>query len=219
MERSSLTYGSVTLQKHDIRLLSGNFWLNDQCLSFYLEYLTRKYANSRILLLEPSACFLIALETDPEDLKIGLNRLDFATPDLFFLPINDNSDAEASGGSHWTLLVLCKQTWTGYHYNSTGTGGNNLYQAQLVAQKLAGVLGVDGEVVIREVEVVPGQSNGFDCGVYVLWIVEMLLKDLLLEGSRQGSGLFAASFVRVAPSEVQLKRREIYGLVQGMMRV
>jgi len=40
-----------------------------------------------------------------------------------------------------------------------------------------------------------------------------------LEGSRQGSGLFAASFVRVAPSEVQLKRREIYGLVQGMMRV
>lgn len=219
MERNSLTYGPVTLQKHDIHLLSGNFWLNDQCLSFYFEYLTRKYANSRVLLLEPSASFLIALESDPEDLKTGLNRLDLASPELFFLPINDNSDAEASGGSHWTLLVLCKRNWTGYHYNSTGRGGNNLFQAQLIAQKLAGVLEVTQEVVIREIEVIPGQKNGFDCGVYVLFIAEMLLKDLLLEANWQERGLLAASFVRVAPSDVQLKRREVYGLVREMMRV
>lgn len=220
MDRTSFTYGSVTMQPHNIRLLSGNFWLNDQCLSFYLEYLARKYPISRVILLEPSTSFLIALEDDPEDLKMGLNRLDLATPDLIFLPINDNRDAEAtSGGSHWTLLVLCKRSWTGYHYNSMGKGGINLHQAYIIAQKLATVLDSPQIVEIREVELRPGQGNGYDCGVYVLGIVEILLQDLQNEPNLLGNRLCAGPFTRLTGEEVRRKRREMYSLAQGFMRV
>lgn len=219
MDRNSFTYGSVTMQPHDIRLLSGNFWLNDQCLSFYLEYLARKYPIPRVILLEPSTSFLIALEDDPEDLKAGLNRLDLATPDLIFLPINDNTDPGATGGSHWTLLVLSKRSWTGYHYNSMGTGGNNLYQAHLIAQKLATVLDSPQIVEIREIELRPGQGNSYDCGVYVLGIAEILLQDLQNEQNMQENRLCAGPFTRLTNEQIRLKRREMYRLAQEIMRV
>ena len=213
MARGSFTYGSVTMKTQDVRLFSGSYWLNDQCLSFYIEYLSRKYRLPRVLLLEPAASFLIGMENDPEDLRIGLNRLDLDTPELLFLPINDNTDPETSGGSHWTLLVLSKSTWTGYHFNSLGAGGCNLSQARLVACRLGSLLCAPRALPIQEVTVTPPQANSYDCGLYVLSITETLLHDLQTDPSLPESSLLPRHFTRLSPQDITEKRRSMFTLV------
>jgi len=40
-----LTYGDATIRKADQDCLKDGNWLNDNCISFYYEYLTNKVAK------------------------------------------------------------------------------------------------------------------------------------------------------------------------------
>jgi len=57
-----LDYGDVLLRAGDVKLLNGPYWLNDQCIAFYFEYLSREllHNNPEILLVPPATSFLVA---------------------------------------------------------------------------------------------------------------------------------------------------------------
>lgn len=51
-----LSYGDVLLRKGDLKNLRPGFWLNDQNIAFYFEYLSREiFPEDTSLLLIPGA--------------------------------------------------------------------------------------------------------------------------------------------------------------------
>ncbi|PNG99960.1 NEDD8-specific protease 1, partial [Tetrabaena socialis] len=107
---------------------------------------------------------------------------------LVLLPVNDNPDAgQAAGGSHWSLLVFHRPSNTLRHYDSSA--GCNTRPARQLASAIGPALaGGSGQAAAagpdpalgpapalpRYVEVagVPQQSNGYDCGAYVLALAD-----------------------------------------------
>lgn len=63
---------------------------------------------------------------------------------LVFVPINNNSEAEASGGSHWSLLVFIRATNELWHYDSSPGSGNGA-AARRIADNLGPLLAGNGE--------------------------------------------------------------------------
>lgn len=81
-------------------MFSPGYWLNDQCINFYYEYLSSLNSNS-LLFLDPSTVFLMMFEDDIDDLKQALDQLSLETRDFIFCPINDSNNPRAAAtGSH-----------------------------------------------------------------------------------------------------------------------
>ena len=56
-----LSYYDVLLRWMDVELLTGNYWLNDQIIAFYYEYLSREKNESHadILLIPGATAYLV----------------------------------------------------------------------------------------------------------------------------------------------------------------
>jgi sentrin-specific protease 8 len=61
MTEKVLSYFDVVVRQEDLDLLAGPFWLNDQCLAFYFEFLAReKFKDvAEILLIPGAATYLL----------------------------------------------------------------------------------------------------------------------------------------------------------------
>ncbi|KAI9592569.1 hypothetical protein BDF19DRAFT_205456 [Syncephalis fuscata] len=92
-----------------------------------------------------------------------------------FLPINNHTRLDSSGGSHWSLLVYTRHTDTFYYYDSMNI--SNLSAARNMAAKAAIVLNTRRPKFIMMPT--PQQDNSYDCGIYVISITELLCKRLL----------------------------------------
>mmetsp|Transcript_40652 Transcript_40652/g.115088 ORF Transcript_40652/g.115088 Transcript_40652/m.115088 type:complete len:84 (-) Transcript_40652:240-491(-) len=53
-DRKVLSYHDVLLRQADVALLKGPYWLNDQVMSFYLEYLNREKITGRQASSQPT---------------------------------------------------------------------------------------------------------------------------------------------------------------------
>ncbi|KAL1511584.1 hypothetical protein AB1Y20_006378 [Prymnesium parvum] len=181
----------LSLRPEDCALLAPAAWLNDQLIAYYFEQLGAA-ADSRgasVLLLEPSLVHAAAILRDANALRemtsvpstkgepalIELMR----TRRLVLMPVNDKGDpSEHEGGGHWSLLVFRRGDAGApprfEHYDSCK--GANSSQARAVAQCFATLLepntaGATTQLVSMRT---PQQVNGYDCGVYVLCIAEVL---------------------------------------------
>jgi sentrin-specific protease 8 len=138
------------------------------------EYLTA-YKYSNIVLLRPSIAFLL-MQT-PDALSVRDALPDYTNTTHIFLPINDNRNpTQASGGSHWSLLLVSVVDGVAFHYDSMGAG--NKQDAQHATGKLSHLLGRPLSFI--NLADSPQQENGSDCGVFVcLNMRHLLLKRLL----------------------------------------
>lgn len=162
-----------------------------------------------VLLMDPATAFWFAVQDNESHLAEAKDALKLQDRELVICPINDSSGSRFDAGTHWTLLVCwdrrCpqKQNSTGHcnvsagandlglfgrfsHYDSLqpnmyGSKGASFHQAEMVASRLAG----------RTVQVSIGscarQTNGFDCGVYVLLFSEIVAHSFLEARSRGSS--------------------------------
>lgn len=138
-----LTYHDVTLYRSDVKLLKPPFWLNDSLIAFYYEYLTYelfKEHENQLAFVHPSAIFMIAFLNTSEELKQSLAPLKLPQKQYVFMPINNNSDVNSTGGTHWALLVYSRKENKFMYYDSAGT--LNLSEAKLAKQKITAVLDV-----------------------------------------------------------------------------
>lgn len=167
-----LSYGSATLRQADIALLEPTRWLNDMLIAFYFEWLS-KDLDPRVLLVDPSAVFIMKFEDDIEDLRMQFGKLRLASRDVILCPVNDNDDPHTpAGGSHWTLLAYFRGVI--YSYDSGGSRSLSA-SAATVAHCLYGLLETDPQPVIV-VRLLHPQTNSYDCGTYVVLISELLTK-------------------------------------------
>ena len=140
MDSILLTYKNTTIRQSDVNNLKDNCWLNDTCINFYYDYMSEGLGTD-VLLVDPSASFLIVFENDMEDLEPFLASLDFNSRKYVFFPVNNNTDQTIAGaGSHWTLLVLDNISNMFYCYDSMGSTPSSLANSEIIADKLRTVL-------------------------------------------------------------------------------
>lgn len=162
-----LSYKESLLRESDVDLLKGPYWLNDTIISFYFEYLQTEVFrdNPTILFVSPEVTQCIKVSPQSE-IGIFLDPLiDNINRDFIFFAVNDNEITDASGGSHWSLLVFSRPERMILHFDSSSTC--NEIPAVELADKILKYFGLPLEGRFENVMCLQ-QTNSYDCGVHVL---------------------------------------------------
>ncbi|RZC32768.1 sentrin-specific protease 8 [Asbolus verrucosus] len=168
-----LSYDESLLRKSDVDLLHGPYWLNDNIISFYFEYLKNTFKSAPyILFISPEVTQCIKIIPSSQ-MKVFLDPLESKSKQYIFFAFNDNERPQTVGGTHWSLLLFSRADKTVYHYDSSR--GSNNEQAEHFARKLFAYFDIKGEF---SEEVSLQQTNGYDCGIYLICNAEHLAKHL-----------------------------------------
>ncbi|XP_033358187.1 sentrin-specific protease 8-like [Bombus vosnesenskii] len=175
-----LSYYNYLLRTTDITLLQGSHWLNDVIIGFYFEYLDdllNKNERRDFYFISPELTQLLKM-TDPNQYIIFLDPLSITECKCIFFPLNNCDKKDAAGGTHWSLLIFCKEDKTCYHFDSAK--GSNATIASKFAENVMDCVFDKKEPNKKFVEVdSPQQSNSYDCGVYVLCLTDVIINHLL----------------------------------------
>jgi len=170
-----LKYEDCLIRKSDLLVLEQDRWINDTIIEFAYEFIESQYLKSDpVLLLKPSIAYLISHIPDTSSLDSALPE-NISEKILIFMPVNDSTNYREGGGSHWSLLAYYKPLNCFFHYDSLNH--YNGHVAQSFASKLADVLKFPD---YRFYDMpTPKQSNGSDCGIFVIAISRLLCQRYL----------------------------------------
>lgn len=199
----ALNYHDTCLYFSDVDLLKGPFWLNDQLISFYFEYLERDIFedfSDRFLFVSPEVTQCIKFS--PEDVAMFLEPLRAHEKDFLFFALNDNLQVERAGGSHWSLLVYSRPENTFFHYDSSY--GSNHTNSALLTNILMRALQVP-HADFREASCLQ-QTNSYDCGIHVLCTVDLLCRMAVRSGELEGAGC-------VSHEAINCKRHDLMNII------
>lgn len=200
-----LSYHESLLRKSDIQLLKGPNWLNDTLISFYFEYLEIDcFKNSSHLLFVPPDVTQCVKISPLRELDVFLAPLEAKNRDFIFFALNNNEHIESSGGTHWSLLVFSHRERMIYHFDSSR--GMNQDQAVELAEKLMNYFGFPSVGRICEPNCLQ-QSNGYDCGTYVLCHAELIASYVL-------SGKKVEEVPVLGRETVNRKRQDILNVIE-----
>ena len=195
-----------------MKLLEGPHWLNDRIISFYFEYLYEKEfdSSSKLVFISPEVCQFLKMATSKAELGIFLEPLQLEEKDLIVLAVNNSTDPDRPGGSHWSLLMFSKQAREFFHFDSSS--GMNKESARQSASKTHQYLMSKTEdkfpIRLKDVQVVQ-QSNGYDCGVHLLCNAQHATRHFLIYGSDEG-------LEPLQVEKVKTKRNELRELIVHM---
>jgi len=192
----SFAYGRLAASNADA-IAAEPGW--SRSLSSSADGVHRKTSSEEVLLMDPATAFWLAAQDDPKHVDEARDALRLQDRELVLCPINDSIDrGRADAGTHWTLLVGWDRKeakpnggenascFSGRfrYYNSLASNmqrGNSFSQARALASRLAG----------KNVQVSVGacaqQTNGFDCGVYVLLFSQIIARTFLQARSQATS--------------------------------
>ncbi|XP_064013162.1 sentrin-specific protease 8 [Pogoniulus pusillus] len=190
-----LSYKDSLLRQSDVALLDPPNWLNDHIIGFAFEY----FAHHQFELFRDQLCFIspevaqfIKCADSLEEVGSFLEPLQLRDRRLIFFPINDNS-YQLAGGTHWSLLVYCRDKDCFSHYDSRGTY-NSLHASQVVDKVEFFVRPSRGKTIVVE-ELVPSQRNSYDCGMYVICVAEAICRQRYDDDTSAWQCLHSPSYV------------------------
>ncbi|KAL1810336.1 hypothetical protein ACET3Z_027326 [Daucus carota] len=176
----------ISFKQSDLdELRNSSRYLSDVFIEFYFTYLSSIHPSDLILFVPPTISFLLSNFNDKKDVADCVRPLEFHTKDLIFFPVNN-------GGYHWSLLVYNRELNVFAHHDSLG-GLNNeeaqeLYLAvrHCVHKKRSYRFKIeflnkrrlmeDSCVPVFHKAVSPRQSNGYDCGLYVMVMAKAICR-------------------------------------------
>lgn len=200
-----LSYHESLLRKSDIQLLKGPSWLNDTLISFYFEYLEIDcYKNNSKLLFVPPDVTQCVKISPLRELEVFLGPLEAKNRAFIFFALNNNEHIESSGGTHWSLLVFSHPERMVFHFDSSR--GMNQYQAVELGEKLMNYFGLPSMGRFCEPNCLQ-QSNGYDCGIYVLCHAEHIASHVL-------SGRKVQEVPVLGREQVVGKRQDILNVIE-----
>ncbi|XP_026282755.1 sentrin-specific protease 8 [Frankliniella occidentalis] len=199
-----LSFYDSIIRQSDVDILEGPHWLTDNLIGFYFEYLSNvAYKDeARLLFIGPEVTQCLKVSRCQE-LGVFLDPLQVEKRTFVFLPVNDCTQVESPGGSHWSLLVFCKNEDSFFHFDSSS--GSNYGQAKQLASKLSKFLSASEAGVFVQADTLQ-QKNGYDCGIHVLCNVDLIAEYCANHNRVEGCGL-------VKQSEVLNKRIEVLNLI------
>ncbi|GJQ10921.1 hypothetical protein GpartN1_g2712.t1 [Galdieria partita] len=180
-------YGNVTVYKGDLKLLDVPNWINDRIISFYAEYLNRQCtkareqesdAKERVFCVDPSLVFWLLYCSDWKDCKEALKSIPWKESHCILFPMSDSDSLYSPDhpltGSHWTLLAFITTRNLFLEYDSLHKAPSK--NGKAFAAKLEKLLDLDSNSSTYCVETVPTQTNNYDCGIYVISIMELFVQ-------------------------------------------
>lgn len=177
-----LSYHESLLRRSDVDILLGPLWLNDQIISFYLEYLKHdRFAHFKDLVLFVSPEVTQCLKMLPKnEMSIFLDPLGASNKSFIFFPLNDHQ-FDSPGGTHWSLVVYSRPDQKFMYIDSSK--GSNWSTSKRFAANVWEALGCDEEIVVLDAVPCFQQENSYDCGIHVLFNVEKLAALAVNEGN------------------------------------
>ncbi|PAA51599.1 hypothetical protein BOX15_Mlig008367g1, partial [Macrostomum lignano] len=179
----------------DYDTLHDGMWLNDNIISFALEYIDRtkcrgsSNGTQRITLLDPTVCQAVKLTGQAVELLAQRDLRASAgssnTRGLLGV-VSDSDSPDQPGGTHWSLLAIryvansnatngaCRIV-DALHFDSLS--GNNRHSAADLAAALHPALCdcPNALPTVREAAGCARQANSSDCGAFVLLYAEQLV--------------------------------------------
>lgn len=193
-----LSFHEALLRRSDIELLNGPYWLNDQIISFYFEYLEKAIFKTNKELLFVSAEVSQCLKLVPEEeIKIFLEPLEAIEKSFIFFPINDH-DQNSAGGSHWSLLVFSRPESKFFHFDSNGS---NYRAAKDFVTHIESNLFRGKKLIIKAADCLQ-QKNGYDCGIHVLCNALNVAEQVVILGKITGISKLIEHCVKNKRSEM-----------------
>lgn len=201
----SLNYHDSLLRFSDVELLKGPYWLNDQIISFYFEYLQKQKfgSNNSILFISPEVTQLMKL-MHGHDLEGLLKEIHVIDKDFVFFALNNNETTKA-GGSHWSLLVLSMPESTFFHYDSSNK--SNLSHCEHFVRDLKAAM-KSTNLKIKSPKCLQ-QNNSYDCGIHVLSMADKI-------GEFVDQVECVDGFEGIEVEEVTNKRQEILAIIRSL---
>ncbi|KAG8319506.1 hypothetical protein J6590_090586 [Homalodisca vitripennis] len=151
----------------------NNDWLTDDPIKVYYDLLrTQVVGSTDIFLMDPVISQGVKCL---EDIDYLIEDLNLTQKTSIIIPVNNSPaiDIPGGSGSHWSLLLYIKDQHKYVHFDSAGSA--NFEHALLIACKLNTHMGIKNDVNISAIPV-PKQSNGQDCGVYMVMFTEIVLQ-------------------------------------------
>ncbi|KAI6651033.1 hypothetical protein LOD99_5610 [Oopsacas minuta] len=210
MSEIVLNYHNSLLRQSDLLLLEKGYWLNDNLIAFYFEYLERTIINkfnSRVCFINPSTSQM-AKFMSYDDLIIILEGLNLSYADFAFIAVNNNHSAEDSGGSHWSLLFFDRGNKKFSHFDSFDK--SNAASAELIVNSFKHIFACPDSIIIHVA--CPQQANCYDCGVYVISFTDYLSRSLLGTENRSIDKV-------ITPGYVKEKRENMKELIHSLVIV
>ncbi|KAH8875908.1 Very-long-chain [Schistosoma japonicum] len=205
-----LNFYESLLREDDLETLEEGSFVNDNIITFQLEYLrhTKLSHSSNILLIDPAASQLLKL-VDMESVGMVLDPLECKSKDWVFIVINDSTSQNSSGGCHWSLLIYSPLLVCAYYLDSLGFSPN-YSQAVLLCNKLSTYFGISS-VNVNLPNVIK-QSNGYDCGIFCMVFIEIIC-DMILENDFSWQVTLASDKVS---HRVRCKRKSLIKCINGL---
>jgi len=170
-------YYGIRLSDEDIKLLSGDYWVNDNIISFYFNHLEHEVfgKHKALLILQPSIAFMLMLCSGDSDFRNNALPLSLHTRDVVLIPVTDQT--------HWGLLMISVASRSFRYFDSLSTPSSQhslVTRARQLARRLAPYVwmknGVHDDNADYDfvVEPTPQQTNMHDCGLYAMAVVDLL---------------------------------------------
>ncbi|KAK1363121.1 hypothetical protein POM88_038682 [Heracleum sosnowskyi] len=171
-------------------------YLSDVFIEFYFTYLSSIHPSDSISFVPPTISYLLASLEDEDDIEDCVKPLELPSKDLIFFPVNN-------GGLHWSLLVYNRQLNLFAHHDSLGglndEEARELYDAVKdcvhesesfrykvgFRNKRRLMEGNSSQVPRYITATTPRQTNGYDCGLYVMATAKAICKWFCAGGVRE----------------------------------
>ncbi|RWW41664.1 hypothetical protein BHE74_00052840 [Ensete ventricosum] len=194
-----LSYLDVVMRRSDLGILRGPHYLNDRIIEFCFAHLASLSPSPRALLLPPSISFWLANCPDPQSLRQSADPLRLADRNLVLFPVNSNLDF--------------------VHHDSCR--GVNRCHAERLFHAVGGFVDDGGEPPRFVEGFTPQQTNGYDCGLFVMAIAKVVYDWYVARsGCADGEdGWFAALKEEVNADAVDMLRDKVLRLILTLMEL
>ncbi|XP_044268035.1 sentrin-specific protease 1-like [Tribolium madens] len=156
---------NLNVTRRDMQTLSGLNWLNDNVINFYMNLIMERGTDSKWPRTYATNTFFYQKlsRNGPDSLKRWTRRVDIFSYEFICVPIHL--------GMHWCMAIINLKERTIKYYDSMGKSNNQCLNAlrnylEFEHMDKKGQPFSTEDFVLENVQDIPQQMNGSDCGMF-----------------------------------------------------
>ena len=189
---------NISISKKDLDTLQKSQWLNDEVINFYFKMImARSKENDNWPNVHAFNTFFCKSFSTYEKVRHWTRKFDLFFFDLIFVPIHYDHPRN----EHWALAVINLMKKPGvYYYDSLGRENPKFLKDLLNYLELEHMdkkkkTFDTSDFKLENVKDIPNQSNGCDCGMFVLKYAEYLSRNASITFTQKDISYFRQTMV------------------------